>query len=137
MNVLNHLKIALFISTSVITALGLVGIYILAKSIAKRMCAIATYLENLAQGEFEKSIPKDLLEAKDETGKVARAVARMKVQVEDMLSSIKRSTEYMNEQMDQEGSQGVDSDLDEEVGIPLELIEVLFKEVTPKDVDKS
>ena len=83
-----------------IIILGIGAVYFVARGIAARMNKITYYLDTVAHGDFEQSVPEALLELGDEVGDAARALDSMKSEIEDMLSIIKECTDYMNEQVE-------------------------------------
>ena len=86
--------------TIMIIIVGLVVVYWMAREMSIRINGITHYLDTVAQGDFEQPVPSDLLELKDEMGDAARALEGMKLEIEEMLDTIKRYTDYMNDQME-------------------------------------
>lgn len=87
-------------STWIIVILGTLIVYLISRSFSIRMHEIASCLDDVANGDFEQPIPKELLDMQDEMGDVVRALVTMKSEIEDMLSTVKDCTDYMNDQME-------------------------------------
>lgn len=86
--------------TIIIIGVGLVAVYFMAREISRRINGITHYLDTVAQGDFEQPVPRNLLELEDEMGDAARALEGMKIEIEEMIDTIKRCTDYMNDQME-------------------------------------
>lgn len=78
----------------------LTGVYLISKSLSIKINNIACCIDTVANGDFEQPIPENLLEMKDEMGDVARALNNARIEIEDMLGTIKGYTDYMNDQME-------------------------------------
>lgn len=100
LGVLREFNYSLIVVTVIIIALGLVTVYLMAREMARRINGITHYLDTVANGDFEQPVPKNLLELEDEMGDAARALEGMKIEIEEMIDTIKRCTDYMNDQME-------------------------------------
>lgn len=100
LSALNEFNYGLFVTTTIIILLGLVGVYFVARRIANRINEITNYLDIVAHGDFEQPVPKNLLELRDEMGDAARALDGMKSEIEEMIGTIKSYTDYINDQVE-------------------------------------
>lgn len=100
LEVLREFNYSLIGVTLIIIAIGLMTVYFMARKISRRINGITNYLDTVAHGDFEQPVPKNLLELEDEMGDAARALEGMKIEIEEMIATIKRCTDYMNDQME-------------------------------------
>lgn len=87
-------------STAVIIIIGVLGVYIISKNLSVNISEIVHCLDGVASGNFNQPIPEELLGMKDEMGDVARALDGMKSELEEMLSTVRDCTDYMNNQIE-------------------------------------
>lgn len=100
LSVLKKFNHSLLSVTVIIIVVGLIVVYFMAREMANRINKITNYLDTVAHGDFEQPIPENLLELEDEMGDAARALEGMKSEIEAMIDTIKRCTDYMNDQME-------------------------------------
>lgn len=100
MSILKTFNLELLIVMVIITTIGVIAVYWVSSSLAKRISEIASYLGNVASGDFKHPVPDNLLELRDEMGDAARALSTMKVEIEEMLGTIRECADYMNDQME-------------------------------------
>ncbi|MBE6021948.1 MAG: hypothetical protein E7231_01790 [Cellulosilyticum sp.] len=79
--------------------IGILLIYIIATSVAKRMLHIAHYLEDSIENEFQDSVPHELLEGEDEISIIAKEIKHLEEQMLDTLTDVKESMNYLNEKI--------------------------------------
>lgn len=82
-------------------SIGLIIVYFIANSIAKRMQHIASHLGDSIKNEFKDSVPMELLKNEDEIGTIAREMKYLEEEMADMLASIKDSINYLNDRVSQ------------------------------------
>lgn len=97
---LKPFNINLIISMLIIAILSIGVVYSVATILSKNMQEIVNCLDIVANGDFNEPIPSGLLELNDELGDAARALRHMKVELGDMLLTIRDCTNYMNEQVE-------------------------------------
>ena len=90
-------RIALITSMFFAIVIGLIGIYIIANSLVKRMLNIANHLGGTIDSEFQETMPIELLENEDELGVIAKELKRLEDEVGATLDSIKDSLDYLND----------------------------------------
>jgi len=95
-----HFNIKLIGIMMILIVVAIVIVHSIAKSFANQMSELVSCMEDMASGDLEKPVPKSLIEQKDEIGDLARAIRTMKLEIQEMLSTIKHCTDYMNEQME-------------------------------------
>ena len=100
LGVLKEFNYSLIGVTLIVIAVGLMTVYFMAREISRRINGITHYLDTVAHGDFEQPVPKNLLELEDEMGDAARALEGMKMEIEEMIDTIKRCTDYMNDQVE-------------------------------------
>lgn len=67
---------------------GAVMSLLLAKSIVDPLNVAVNYLNNLAEGDFTKKFPHELLKRKDEIGKLSLSVNKMYVSIKDIVKNV-------------------------------------------------
>lgn len=97
---LGNFNIKLMCMMGILTVISIIVVYYVAKSFANHMSEIENCIDEVASGDFNRPVPEELLERKDEVGDVARAFSTMKKEIEEMLGTIRNCTDYMNEQME-------------------------------------
>ena len=100
LGVLGSLNVKLMGMMVILAVVGIMAVHYVAKSFANHVSEIAHCIDDVASGDFNRPVPEELLERKDEVGDVARALSTMKKELEEMLSTIRNCTDYMNEQME-------------------------------------
>ena len=90
-------RIALITSMFFAIVIGLIGIYIIANSLVKRMLNIANHLGGTIDSEFQETMPIELLENEDELGVIAKELKRLEDEIGATLDSIKDSLDYLND----------------------------------------
>lgn len=92
----HNFNISMLIVMIIVILIGVIGVYITANSVTKRILSIANHLGESRKNEFSSSIPRELLEAEDELGIIAKEMNLLESEMTDMLASIKESIDYLN-----------------------------------------
>ncbi|MCT4607477.1 MAG: methyl-accepting chemotaxis protein [Marinisporobacter sp.] len=89
------LKTYMMIATVIILIIGFVLTYIIGNSIAKPIIQATEQAEIIASGDFTKEIPKRLLSKKDEIGRLAKSLEKMKKNLHELIRSVAHSSEQV------------------------------------------
>ena len=75
-------------------------IYVISSNMSKHVNEIADHIHDIAMGDYMQPVPNKLLSMRDEMGDVARSLQHMKSEIQEMLSTMKECTNYMNDQIE-------------------------------------
>jgi len=97
---LTTLQIGIGISTIIFIILGSALVVILSKSITKPIQTAVDKLEIITQGNLTEETPENLLNRKDELGKIANSIERMRKTLLDIITQIKQNADSIGQQTD-------------------------------------
>ncbi|WP_251861479.1 methyl-accepting chemotaxis protein [Clostridium sp. Marseille-Q2269] len=97
---LNALKIGIGVTTVVFILIGGVIVFLLSKTITKPISASMNHLQVISEGNLTEEIEKELLDRKDELGKMAKAIDVMRKTMGYIVKDIKISSSNINDQAD-------------------------------------
>lgn len=94
--ILNDFKKAMLIGMIIVISGGLMIMYMVTSSVVSRLSNMSKHIECNIENEVIEPLPEELLKNEDEIGELARGMNQLESQLEDMLTSVKESMDYMN-----------------------------------------
>ncbi|MCT4620034.1 MAG: methyl-accepting chemotaxis protein [Marinisporobacter sp.] len=89
------LKTYMMIATVIILIIGFILTYVIGNSITKPISQATEQAEIISSGDFTKEIPKRLLSKKDEIGRLAGALEKMKNNLHELIRNVADSSEQV------------------------------------------